>query len=115
MLRYCDITGLILPTNIRYVIICRDSFVDKSVFVQLPTSADNVALPAFAAVPCGAAAADRRPCRSRSISPARRAHSSKPAAVAGDGRTDRRKHDSCIDPARHTMRAETTSDKKRLN
>jgi len=52
MLRYCDITGLILPTNIRYVIICRDSFVDKSVFVQLPTSADNVALPAFAAVPC---------------------------------------------------------------
>ena len=43
---------------------------------------------------CGAAAADRRPCSNRSISPARRAHSSKPAAAECGGRimgqTDRR-------------------------
>ena len=44
----------------------------EQVCVQLPTSADNVALPAFAA------AVDR--------SPARRAHSSKPAAAACGGR-----------------------------
>jgi len=64
--------------------------IDEQVCVQLPTYADNVALPAFA----------RRCCCNRSISPARRAHSSKPAATgllpwarhAGTRRqTDRRK------------------------
>ena len=43
---------------------------------------------------CGADAADRRPCSDRSISPACRAHSSKPAAAASGGwmlgQTDRR-------------------------
>ena len=48
-------------------------------FQQLPTSADNVTLLAFAAAaPSGH--------RCRSISPARRAHSSKPAAAACSGR-----------------------------
>jgi len=47
-------------------------------------SADNVALPAFAAVRRAAAALAGR--RDRSISPARRAHSSKPAAAASSGR-----------------------------
>ena len=51
------------------------------------SSADNVALPAFAAAH---RAAVRRPCSSRSISPARRAHSSKPVTAACGGRqTDR--------------------------
>ena len=49
----------------------------KEVCVQLPTSADNVTLLAFAA--------ERRPCSNRSISPGRRAHSSKPAAAAFGG------------------------------
>jgi len=43
----------------------------EQVRVYLPTYADNVALPAFA----------RRCCSNRSISPAGRAHSSKPAAA----------------------------------
>jgi len=66
--------------------------------------ADNVALPAIA----------RRCCSNRSISPARRAHSSKLVAAACGGRigqtdrqtdrrTDGRTPDSCIDPAPHTM------------
>jgi len=51
--------------------------VHKQVGVQLPTSADNVTLLAVAA--------ERRPCGNQSISPARRAHSSKPArAVYSD-------------------------------
>jgi len=55
--------------------------------VQLPTLADNVALPAFAA------AADRRPAGRAAIdryllANGRRAHSSKPAKTAcGSGRT----------------------------
>ena len=69
--------------------------------VQLPTSADNVTLLAVTA--------ERRPCSNRSISPARRAHSSKPAAAAcgrhGCRKTDRRTPDSFIDPAPHTMQA----------
>jgi len=67
-----------------------------SLSVQLPTSADSVTLLAFAA--------ERQPCSSRSISPAHRAHSSKPAAAACGGpimgrmdrRTDARKfHRPC--------------------
>ena len=75
----------------------------RQIYAQLPTSADNVALPAFAVAH---SAAVRRPCSSRSISPARRAHSSKPAAAACGGRqTDRQTPDSYIDPVRHTMQA----------
>ena len=70
----------------------------RQIYAQLPTSADNVALPAFAAAH---RAVERRPCSSRSISPARRAHSSKPAAAAADRQTP----DSYIDPVRHTMQA----------
>ena len=82
----------------------------KQVCVQLPTSADNVALPAFAAarraaarllLGAGRAAIDR--------SHGRRAHSSKPAAGACGGRmaqTDRQTDggtpDRCIDSAPHT-------------
>jgi len=62
--------------------------------VQLPTSADNVTLLAFAA--------ERRPCSNRPISPTRRAHSSKPAEAACGGRmmeqTDGRTTDRYIDP-----------------
>jgi len=43
----------------------------RQLFVQLPTYADNVALPAFA----------RRCCSNRSISFARRSHTGKPAAA----------------------------------
>ena len=46
--------------------------------VQLPTSADNVTLLAFAA--------ERQPCSNRSTFPVRRAHSSKLAAAAFSGR-----------------------------
>jgi len=61
----------------------------RSASCSLYTSADNVTL---------AVAAERRPCSNRSISPARRAHSSKPAArccsvrsINGtDERTDRK-------------------------
>ena len=64
--------------------------------VQLPTSANNVTLLAFAAdfratvdvgrkVPVAAPAADA-PCSNRSTSPARGTHSSKPAAAACSGR-----------------------------
>jgi len=69
----------------------------QKVSVQLPTSAETVALPTFAAA-CRAAAqrllsADHQPCSNRSISATRRAHSSKPATAAcGDrtmGQTDR--------------------------
>jgi len=51
---------------------------NKKVCVQLPASADNLALPAFGR----RNTAERRPCSKRSICPARRAHSSKPAAAA---------------------------------
>jgi len=58
---------------------------------------------------CGAAAADRRPCSNRSISPARRAHSNKPAAAEcggrmgqTDGRTDTV---PLLYPALHTGRS----------
>ena len=58
--------------------------IKRGVCGQLPTSADNVTLLALAA--------ERRPCGNRSISPGRRAHSSKPAAPCGrmTGQTDRR-------------------------
>jgi len=79
----------------------------RQIYAQLPTSADNVALPAFAAAH---RAVERRPCSSRSISPARRAHSSKPVTAACGGRqtdrqTDRQTPDSYRDPVRHTMQA----------
>jgi len=45
----------------------------------------------------------RPPCSNRSIFPACRAHSSKPAAAAGW--TDIRTDDRCTDPAVHTIRA----------
>jgi len=55
----------------------------------------------------------RRLCSNRSISPVRWAHSSKPTVAACGGRmlwqtygrTDGRTPNSCIDTARHTMRA----------
>ena len=47
---------------------------------------------------CGATAAERRPCSNRSISPASRAHRSKPAAsTCGKQMMDRRTPDRCID------------------
>jgi len=59
--------------------------VQQTVCAQLPTSADNVTLLAVVA--------ERQPCSNRSLSPGRRAHSSKPAAAACGrrmrGRTDR--------------------------
>ena len=69
----------------------------KRVCVQLPTSADSVALPAY--VPCcGAPAADRRPCSNRSMSPDRRAHSSSSGRMGQtERRTDRQTADSCIE------------------
>ena len=58
----------------------------KQVCVQLPTSAENVSLPAFAAgchaVRCGCC---WEPGSNRSISPALRAHGSKPIAAACGG------------------------------
>jgi len=57
-----------------------------TVCYELPTSAANVALPACVAAR-RAAAPWRRPCSNRSISPTRRAHSSKPAARCCSGRT----------------------------
>jgi len=64
-------------------------FLKEEVCVQLPTSADSVTLLAFAAerraaVRRAAAAPGGR--HDRSISPARRAHSSKPAARCWSGR-----------------------------
>ena len=81
------------------------STVATLVCVQLPTSADNVALLAFAD------ATERRPCYKRSTSPARRAHSSKPAVAAAEWRDhqkDRRtdvRPDDFMDTAPHAMRA----------
>ena len=57
-----------------------------TVCYELRTSAANVALPACVAAR-RAAAPWRRPCSNRSISPTRRAHSSKPAARCCSGRT----------------------------
>ena len=82
----------------------------KNVFVQLLWSAENVALPAFAHATRAAvrrAAVELGGRRDQSISPARRAHSSKAAATACGGRTgqtrrtDGRTPDSCIDLAAH--------------
>ena len=56
----------------------------QQVYVQLPTSADNATLLALAAECRAAAAPGGRRCRS--ISPARRAHSSKPTVAACIGR-----------------------------
>jgi len=61
-------------------------------------SADNVALPTFAAAQCcGMAAAKHQPCSNQSIFSARRVHSSKCAAVAATDRwTDARQfHRPC--------------------
>ena len=79
--------------------------------VQPPTSADNVALPAFARrTPCCSARAAAAPGgrRDRSISTARRALSSKPTPAVRVGRTGRRDAEtdgrtpnSCIDSAPH--------------
>jgi len=55
-------------------------------------------------------AAGRWPCSKRSISPGRRAHSTKPAAAAAGARTDGHTLDSFIDPALHT--AETVNTHK---
>ena len=80
----------------------------KNVCVQLLWSAENVALPAFAHATRAAvrrAAVELGGRRDQSISPARRAHSSKAAATACGGRTgqtrrtDGRTPDSCIDLA----------------
>jgi len=64
---------------------------NNNVCVQPLTSADKVALPAFNrcvhAAYCGATAADRRPCSNLSLSPARRAHSSKPTATGSWNRS----------------------------
>jgi len=98
--------------------------IKQHVFVQLPTSADSVALLAIAVASRLLLA--RRPCCKRSISPGRRDHSCKPiTAECGcrvgqtDRRTDRgmdgRTPDRCIDPAPHTMRAVSKSVKLHLN
>jgi len=64
---------------------------NNNVCVQPLTSADKVALPAFNrcvhAAYRGATAADRRPYSNLSISPARRAHSSKPTATGSWNRS----------------------------
>ena len=77
---------------------------------QLPTSADNVALLAFAAAARRAAAAAGG-LRCRSVSPVRRAHNSKPATAACSGRymqqTDGRTPHRYIDPV--TYYASTVS------
>jgi len=85
---------------------------EQSTFIQLPACTDNVALPAFASRCCCV------PGSSRSISPARRTHSSKPAATRSSGfaavgspyagtarRTDGRTPDRYIDPGPHSMQA----------
>jgi len=67
----------------------------EQVCVQLPTSADNVTLLALllnapcCCAPCCCGAPDGR--TDRSISPARRAHSSKPAAAACSGQWENRR------------------------
>ena len=72
---------------------------------------DNVALPAFGhcTLCCFAhAAVVPGSCHNRSISPACRAHSSRPTAVVCRrwmGQTDERMPNSCIDRAPHTMQA----------
>ena len=95
--------------------------------VQLPTSADNVALPAthraHISKPANAArlaAVDRRPCSSRSTSSALRPGPQQQTRRSGvrrtndstdsqtNGRTDGRTPDSCIDPAAHSMRVVPT-------
>jgi len=59
---------------------------DKQMCVQLPASADNVTLLAFAAVCRAAAPAAATSLRSIDrLSPARRAENSKPAAAACSG------------------------------
>jgi len=60
------------------------------IFVQLPTSADKVTLPAFTCHCCSGAAAD--PCRNRSTDPVCWALSNKPATAVAkwDRQTDRR-------------------------
>ena len=76
----------------------------KQVWIQLPTYADNVALPAFT----------RHCCSNQLISPARWAHSSKPATAGltpmlrqshagSDRQTDGRTPYRFINPAPHTM------------
>jgi len=74
-------------------------YTDKQVCVQLAASADDVALPAFAAVRRAAA----RLLLTAGCAAIDRYHgSSKPAAAscgARTGRTDRRTPGSCIDPA----------------
>jgi len=76
----------------------------KQVWIQLPTYADNVALPAFT----------RHCCSNQLISPARWAHSSKPATAGltpmlrqshagSDRQTDGRTPCRFINPAPHTM------------
>ena len=78
---------------------------NKQVCVELPTSADCVTPLAFTAECRAVAAPSGR--RYRSISPAHRAHSSKPAAAVcsgrwmgkTDGQTDRRTDTITLDPA----------------
>ena len=75
----CNLSGLVNP---EYQALNEK----KQVCVQLPTSAENVSLPAFAAgchaVRCGCC---WEPGSNRSISPALRAHGSKPIAAACGG------------------------------
>ena len=74
----------------------------QSVCAQPRPLADDVSLPAFAAVRLLLTDGPPAPCNNRSISPGFRAHSSKPTAAACSwqmGQTDGRTPDSCIDPA----------------
>ena len=74
----------------------------RSVCAQPRPLADDVSLPAFAAVRLLLTDSPPAPCNNRSISPGFRAHSSKPTAAACSwqmGQTDGRTPDSCIDPA----------------
>jgi len=73
-----------------FVLLPMNTDLHKTSLRSVPTSADNAALPAFAAARLTAArlllTAGRRSCSDRSISPARRAHSGKPARAARSGR-----------------------------
>ena len=85
---------------------CDYSWRNKSAFSF--TSADNVTLLAFAAERCAALAPVGR--RNRSISPARRTHSSKPAAApcSTDWRTDGRTQYRNIDPVTYYASSDQT-------
>ena len=73
-------------------------------YVSCKRGTTRIAAERRAAAPCCCGA---RPCSNRSISPTRRAHSSKPAASYCSGRmarTDGRTPHRCVYPAPYTMR-----------